>query len=151
MSDWLKLDQSKLARDRAETRTERGVEIRLTLSPYDVPEAVRGYVDEQLKRFVIEFRYIQEEDWMRKEHDAHLGLRIGKNSSRLYGIEIDTAGLGASRVLLNTTVAEMVDRALDSLSEQPNGERRKGNYSVAKAVVDTESSELLRELAPTGS
>ncbi len=34
------------------------IEVGILISPYDIPDGVRGGYDGDLKRFVVEFRYI---------------------------------------------------------------------------------------------
>jgi hypothetical protein len=95
---------------------DAGVQVELSLSPYDLPEAVRGSFDDSLQKFIIEFKYVQGEEWTRRPAGDYAILRVGRNSNRLYGLEIDLAALGQSRV----SVERVVDQALESLkTERP--------------------------------
>lgn len=96
MSEWVRLNAEKL--NMPKRQAVRGADITVRMSPYDVPEAVRGYYDEELKRFVIEFRYIGDEPFRQKQKGEHITLRMGRHSGRLYGIEVDVGAMKAQRV-----------------------------------------------------
>ena len=99
MSEWVRLDAEKLNTPQLEAI--RGVNITVRMSPYDVPEAVRGYYDEELERFVIEFRYIGDEPFRQKQKGEHITLRIGRHSGRLYGVEVNVDAMKAPRGFAN--------------------------------------------------
>ncbi len=118
MSEWVRLDSEKLNTPQQEAI--RGVNITVRMSPYDVPEAVRGYYDEDQERFVIEFRYIGEEPFRRKQKGKHITLRVGRHSGRLYGIEVDVKAMKAQSVDLILEVSDAVLQAIDdSLAHVP--------------------------------
>lgn len=134
MNTWHYLDTSKFMKPEADS--ERGVRVELSLSPYDVPEAVRGYFSEDIRRFVIEFRYIQDEPWERREAGEHVTLRVGKGSQRLYGIEVDVETLSADSV---TLAIESAKDAINSLAADTKSRHvpkvPSGNLKTLKAVV----------------
>lgn len=143
MSEWVELDADDLNPPR--TETFQGVQINVFLSPYDVPEGVRGY-SEKSGWFVIEFKYIAEEPLRRERPEPHLVLRVGKNSGRLYKIEVDVGALGAQAVALNVCVPELVSTAIDSLKRDRH--RRGENYDLAKKVISDRKEQVFKELAP---
>lgn len=147
MADWIKLDQLALVQRNAESHSERGVQINLALSPFDVPEALRGHFDAAIKRFVIEFRYMQEEAWSLRKEDEYLSLRIGRHSSRLHGIEIDVVALRAKHVAL--MMLPQIDKALARLSAREHSKRGR-NYQVVRSVMQQEEPQLRQELAAAG-
>src|SRR5437870_9940540 len=106
MSEWVKLDTTQLNPETHENI--RGVDITVVMSTYDVPEAVRGNYDESLKRFVIEFRYIGDEPYTCREQADNIALRIGKNSGRLYGIEVNVDAIRATAVSLRVKVIQSI-------------------------------------------
>jgi len=59
MSEWIRVEGGKYNLPRKEIL--RGVEVNVFMSPYDVPQGVRGEFDEKLNRFQITFEYISEE------------------------------------------------------------------------------------------
>ena len=145
MTEWLQLDGKQL--NPLQKREIRGVKIDVYLSPYDVPEAVRGFYDESVARFVIEFKYLGEESTRLKRH-KHLELRVGKNSGRLYRIDVDVESLKAEAVSLNMHIPELVSEAIDSLAPAAP-DRGRDNYDLAKQVISERKEDLFRELACT--
>jgi hypothetical protein len=147
MSEWIKLDPEKFSSSGRENKRDKGVELSISLSPYDVPDAVRGFYDKRLQRFVIEFRYISSEDWELRLHRDHVNFRVGRNSGRLYGIEIDLREWQARHVELDMRLPKIVDRALEQeLTTSLRGRRTEDNYRVAKDVIFDERRPLFAEL-----
>ncbi|HEY2931851.1 MAG TPA: hypothetical protein VGK99_08880 [Acidobacteriota bacterium] len=126
----------------------RPTAVTLHLSPYDVPEAVRGFYDEDLKRFVIEFRYIGDEPTERAESSvAHFGFRVGKNSSRIYAIEIDVDALKAKQVALKVELQKAIDNLTERVSSRKSAtDLRKENYALAKEIITHEGSKIFEHL-----
>lgn len=145
MTEWLQLDGKRL--NPLQEREIRGVKIDVYLSPYDVPEAVRGFYDESIPRFVIEFKYLGEESTRLQRH-KHLELRVGKNSGRLYRIDVDVQSLKAEAVSLNMHIPELLSKAIDSLAPAAS-DQRQDNYDLAKRVISERKEDLFRELACT--
>lgn len=141
MSDWIDLDLSAFQKD--ERTQVDGVEIIVGLSPYDVPEKVRGYFDEQLSRFVIEFQYFGNGEERETDHeDDHVSLLIGKHSKRLYEIHVDVDRLDVRAVELKLLLPE-VDEAIGKLASKPPYSNRKRHYELAKDVISENSEKLL--------
>jgi hypothetical protein len=146
MSDWVKLDTAQFSHETQEKI--RGVDITVVMSPYDVPEAVRGDYDESIERFVIEFRYIGDEPWSLEEHDGNIALRIGKNSGRLYGIEVNTNKLKAQAITLRVqAIQSSIQKAIDTLGRRPKRFSRKKNYQVAKDIITQKGNQIFESLA----
>lgn len=143
MGDWIRVDPREF--DLRSPQRLNNVEINLLVSPYDVPEGVRGAYDESIDRFVIEFRYIGDEPWRREVPDRHLALRVGRKSNRLYGIEIDVKRLRAESVVLRVQVPELVRSAIEQLVRRPDA--RRDNYNLAKDVIAKRKDELFSQLA----
>lgn len=136
MKNWVRVrPDTKKAK---QLKTIRGVQIEVQVSPYDIPEAVRGEYSKELSKFVIEFKYIGEEPFDLKGHQQHVALRIGKNSGRLYGIEIDVDALKVSEVRVRVT------NAIDSLIRQPPINDRLNNYRLAGAAFAEASDRLFQ-------
>jgi SMC interacting uncharacterized protein involved in chromosome segregation len=142
------LDPSKLERHE-HTKTD-GVEIHVFMSPYDVPEAVRGRFDPSSRRFVIEFKYLDEEKATDEPHGEYIVLRVGKNSKRLLGLQINVEALKERQVGVRVFVPNLVAsirKAIGELSKtrhlQPS---RLRNYEVAEEVIADRSEQLFKEL-----
>jgi hypothetical protein len=134
MREWVKLDTTPFTPETQETI--RGGDVTVVISPYDVPNAVRGDYDERLKRFVIEFRYIGEEPWRLEKHDGTIALRIGKNSGRLYGIEVKAPPRNAETIPLSIQAIQgSIQKAIDTLGHRPTRYARKKNYQVAQDII----------------
>jgi len=144
-SRWLALSPEKLASENQQKL--RGVQLNIFVSPYDVPDAVRGYYDPGLSRFVVEFRYMTEERWSPKAQDRFVTLRIGRESKRLLGIEIDLSGLSAQTVSLRLPVPQLVEEAIERLTKEPHTPSREDNYRIAKDVITSRRKELFDSLA----
>lgn len=142
MQGWLKLDPERV--NKGKPRQIRGVEINVLLSPYDVPRAVRGYYDNGIDRFVIEFSYLEDEPWSRSSQDPNIALRIGKNSQRLLGIEVNVKAVEAEAVELKMHVAAAVSKAIEHLASQHN--RKEASYEVAKNVIADRQGQLFEGL-----
>ena len=137
-SRWLRVDPATF--DRHETVVGRGVEFHVFLSPYDLPEAVRGAFDRATNRFVIEFRYVTDEPTATVAADKHVTLFIGKNSKRLRRIAVDVKGMGAREVALR------IDQAIDALPRAITGRVPTTNFTVARDVIHRKRPELLASL-----
>src|SRR5687767_6301690 len=108
MTDWVRIDPQALSVASTTREPGRGVELTITLSPYDIPDGVRGVYDEQRGRYVIEFSYIEDEPWDYGEQDKYVRLRIGKASRRLKGVELDVDKITADSVSVRMEVPKMV-------------------------------------------
>lgn len=146
-NEWLHLDPEELDSERDEMI--QGVEVRVLVSPYDVPEAVRGFYDKHVKRFVIEFQYIGDEPLKRQSFDEYVHLRTGKNSHRLYAIEIAVDALKATAVGLRMGVQQEVAKTLDSLVDRPIDRRRRNNYRVAQTAIANKKEQLFGAFGQT--
>jgi hypothetical protein len=133
MTDWLDLDLDTETSERSQEI--RGVKVELLVSPYDIPEAIRGYFHKSKERFVIEFKYIGYEPTTPKVEDRYTTLLVGKNSGRLYGIELDLNALGVESVEMRMRVAKEVHEAIDHLVNQPANPVRSENYRLVKDAI----------------
>lgn len=124
MSEWIRVDPSALNRPKQEKVD--GAKVTVMASPYDVPDAYRSFYDEGLKRHVIEFRYLSEEPQERENRGQYVTLRVGKNSGRIYGVEVDLEKLHSPWV--NLTVKAIAERE----REAP---RRSLNYAVTRRFL----------------
>lgn len=147
MSTWLRLNRHKM--NRPLRRRIKGAEVTVFLSPYDVPEAVRGGVDMSTGRFTIQFKYLgcsedPDEPLDAEAEDGPVVLRVGRNSHRLYRIELDTESLGVDRVEIR--VLKAVDDAIDDLSKRRQRPPNRGRYDVTRQALVERGHDLVREL-----
>ena len=142
VTEWLEVDPQVLEKlAELDHKTYGSVEITLFLSPYDLPDAVRGRFDPHIKKFVIEFRYIQHEEWQvinTDEPGNPIALRIGRNSGRLYGIEVDVNKAKANAV---AHTIRTINYMLDFIINQPDF-KRKDNFNVAKKLLNSKCDSI---------
>lgn len=124
---WIEVDPEGLA-EVTDKRGSNGIRIMFMPSPYDLPEAFRGFYDSAIDRFAIEFKYLGQERTENELHGEHVTLRLGKNSGRVYGIEIDVNAAQADWV-------ELIQKALTERSKENRKPRRLVNYEATKRLV----------------
>lgn len=144
---WIEIDPNSL--DLPAEREEVGdVHISILMSPHDIPEAVRGYFDEDSKRFIIELRYLDSEPWRVEERrDDPVRIRLGRHSRRLCGFEVDLDRLDADSVSL--VVHGKALPALEELTRHQESGIKK-NYSLAREVLEELASRLIPAAEPSG-
>ena len=129
-------------------REQRSDGVEVFVSPYDVPEAVRGRYDEKAKKFVIEFKYLDDERTSEEHQGEPVAIRVGKNSGRLLGIQIDVEALNSTdnAVLLGAVIA-FIAKAMEAFQAKPKPDvSRLDNYQAAKEVITNRCAQLFQEL-----
>ena len=148
MDNWLKL--GALPAQGGPT-PEPDLQFEVVVSPYDVPEAVRG-VKRPGGRLRIEFRYI---DGLEPGHeiklDEHISVTEGKHSKRLLAVEVDVDAMGATSVgfAINAPVVDTLRSRLHSAWRQlANMQRQEpGNSDRVRRVLEASEAELLSSMA----
>lgn len=136
---WIRLSARKYA-DEVPEKTQ-GVEFNVHVSPYDLPDAVRGWFDRERKRFVIEFRYLTDEHTQSRTADQHVTFHVGERSGRVYRIEADVNSLGVDKVQLR-----MVS-AVDTFAHSVGNAAPQDNYQAVKGALSDKSDQLLAAMA----
>lgn len=143
MKDWLRIgDMKELPMGAHEPDIVLGV----VLSPYDVPDAVRGFITED-EHFRIEFRYIDgEEQGKDVEAGPHVIATEGKYSGRLLAMEIDVKAIGAKSVGLS--IATMLHSAWEAVAKSfgSQSKERRAIADTARRAVATREPELIQML-----
>jgi hypothetical protein len=155
MADWIQVEIDDF--DKVRPTNVRGVEVEFFVSPYDVPEAIRGHYDDNQSKFVIDFRYVGKESVTNVDYE-HVTYKVGESSGRLYGLVIDVQALRAEAVGLSVELhgnkgqelaARILDKvtgAIESLIERhpiSKAREREDNYKLAKDAVLSKQAELL--------
>lgn len=108
MNPWIPLDANDL--DEKHKGTRGGVVFNYSLSPYDIPEAVRGNYCPDSKKFIIDFKFITEETLVERALTEHANAKVGVNSGRIYSISLDITakGVQAANAQIESTLNEAV-------------------------------------------
>jgi hypothetical protein len=149
MGEWIPIELK--GKQLAKLEKKEDFRVRVLVSPYDVPEALRSQYDETRKRFIIEFRYVGDEEWKHVPYDPNVTLRVGVNSQRLYGIELNVESLTAKEVRLDIEVRKEVKNALNHLADNPPSSSSASNYELAKTAVYDSDDELFVSVPRTAS
>ena len=101
MNRWTKIETREFAQSRR--AKDGGIKIEVSLSPYDIPEAVRGEYCPDRRKFVISFKYLTSEDTKSRRIGEHILAKEGVESERLIELEIDITALDVHQVELEVT------------------------------------------------
>jgi hypothetical protein len=118
----------------------KGRFVNVYLSPYDVPIAMSTDLDKARGYFRIEFEYSGGEEPTREQEVAKgIVFGIGRESDRLYRIEITLASIDPGGLVIN--FEQLVSDALGRLHPI-----RGGNYRAAKESIAQHRKELFAPL-----
>lgn len=155
--DWVEVDESRYN----DAKNVPSLVIEMDVSPYDVPHQVRGTFDDKQRKFVIEFRYIDDEEVRQMKLEEHVNALVGKKSGRVYALTVDVEAIGVDSVALkmgrteskqSEAVRKDVSDALGSMDELLRNKlfrpkRREKNYKVANKVLGDYWQSISRTLA----
>jgi hypothetical protein len=134
-AEWIKLDPDRL--DKPMRVRLRDTEVEVRVSPYDLPEAIRGYWSLNHRRFTIEFRYLAGEEplAMLSEIDF-LTPYVGRHSKRLYRLDIDMEKMRAAIPARPTKSDLQLADAFASFNRFAGGRyNRFANYEAAREAI----------------
>jgi hypothetical protein len=143
MTTWIPVDTMEMNPEKK--LDERGVELHVQISPYDVPQALRGGFNEKTDRFEIEFRYIGDEPLRVQAADQHVSFYVGKKSGRLYKIQLNVKAMKAQKVTLKLAATAMLSQEIEKLNEHIPG--RRDNYGVVSDLIKSKSDDINRLLS----
>lgn len=99
MNDWIPLNQTEINLP-SNKPAQKTLNFELLVSPYDVPRAIKGYLDRETNKFIIEFRYLEDlPKYKRRILSEHLVIYENKRG-RILSIEIDVEKNSAEAVSL---------------------------------------------------
>lgn len=155
MTQWLRLDSF---RPSAPPGASPDLVLDVVLSPYQIPEAVRGFRKGE-HRFRIELRYIDGPEPAGNDvriDDCVVGTP-GRHSGRLLALEIDMKSAGASSVGLCISTAQdaaryadwerALDAALASIVREGSSRADYGLFRTSAAALRDREPDLVRQLA----
>jgi len=132
---WYKIDSGSLNQP-----TRKGEHVSFEFSPYDVPEAVAGELDEQRGTARVFFKYINDEPISRIDMNDFVAY-VGKRSHRLHKMEMQ-----ADRVHQKGIVS-VVSQAIDRLTKDRPSQAPPDRYRIAKEIVSGVGEKLLEKVA----
>lgn len=138
--EWVEVASPELVEELHEGQS---IVIYVSTSPYDIPLHARGAFDDTKNSISIEYRYINEEPTKIFRIDNESFALIGKNSGRIYSLEIHLSKSNIGDLSLQL----FADKAIDQLKKIVKTEApRKRNYTLAKNVIDNYWSPLFNFL-----
>jgi hypothetical protein len=133
MSDWvnINIDTEGI---REERELEDGVKVIVSPSPYDVPGAVKAEFDQSKGHLRILFRYIGTEPVKRQTGQSGVLFGMGKNSGRLYEIDVKIDEAEIKGLTANELTAR-ISQVIDHVPKVSTYGERKENYRLAKQAL----------------
>jgi hypothetical protein len=132
-----------------------GVVFDVIVSPYDIPEAVRGFKTPN-ERFRIEFRYIDgnEPSGPERSLGEHVVAFEGRHTGRLLALEADVVAMGAQTVGVSITpvqerLRQQLDSAWNAVAAAHRSSAEKSVFENARKALRTRETDLLNQLAGT--
>ncbi|MFY9907102.1 MAG: hypothetical protein WBX02_10625 [Terriglobales bacterium] len=119
------------------------MQVELFPSPHDVPELFRTYVDDRMKRWVIEFKYINEEPAAPWQANGEMRFWLGRNSRRIYRIEVAPEFLDSKDPSARARFLEQFTTALTKLESYPQTELAKANYELIRTGLLDQQDTIL--------
>jgi hypothetical protein len=132
---WYKLDTANIKRP-----MKQGEYTYLEFSPYDVPEAVAGELDEQAGTAEIVFKYINDEPIYRFDMNDFI-VYLGKRSHRLHKVEMQ------AKTVRQQGIVSAVSQAIDRLKHDRPTQSPPDHYDIAKEIVLNVGEKLLERAA----
>ncbi|MDL1948850.1 hypothetical protein FBQ97_03440 [Acidobacteria bacterium ACD] len=132
---WIELASEGSGSERVKVKD---ISVILRISPYDIPDAVRGLYHQDSGRLQIELRYIGEEPTKKVALANGAELVLGKHSGRLYGLWLPVAPPGLeSNCEVNVRVERITTAAFASAEKGlPHGAKlRNRNLELAKRAI----------------
>lgn len=117
------------------------VTIEVTTSPYDIPEAVEPSLSEDKKRFCLQFKYIGGDEPTNEQINNHVLLRIGKESGRLYALEIDLQGMIEAET--QSTLLQKASNAVRAMRKAVSPRRTSQNYGIIEDLLARRGPDLV--------
>ena len=145
MNDWVEVNPGDASRETE--KTIRGVTVKVSASPYDVPTKVRGYREKDSNFFVIDLQYIvsgEPTHQVKPSPDMPVFLEVGNTSERIYKIKVDVVHFKSEAVRLEVEVERGVEGAISKFSSNPN--RIQDRYVATGQAIRSNSDALFGSL-----
>ncbi len=135
MQSWISINPTEIQKQKS---TEvMGINVNVFLPPSHVPNAVRGYFNESHHTFIVEFKYIGDQESLKDvlSEDGVIKLYVGRSSGRIFKIVVDMKTAKVREVQVK------IGRALDI-----NNDINPTNRSAASSVLNLTKDQLFSEL-----
>jgi hypothetical protein len=150
MAEWLRLKEVPKSPTPVPVT---GVVFDVMVSPYDIPEAVRGFRTPH-GRFRIEFRYIDGTEPSGPERSLvpHVVAFEGRHTGRLLALEADVEAMGAKAVGVSISpiqerLRQQLDSAWNAVAATHSSSAEKSVFENARNALRTREADLLKQLA----
>ena|ERR1700720_918274 len=132
---WYKIDSAIL-----NPPTPGGENVYFEFSPYDVPEAVSGELDEQQGTAKVFFKYINDEPISRVDMSDFV-VYVGKRSHRLHKMEMQ------AKTVHQKGFVSAVSQAIERLKKDRPSQTPPDRYKIAKEIISDVGDRLLERVA----
>ena len=132
LGEWIDVDTSSLPADDVEVN--EGVEIHIGLSPYDIPEAVRGSIDSN-GIFNIELKYLSDRDEPTEvtKIDPIVSFETGVSSQSLYRIHVNLKAVDCESVTVK--IVSQLQKSLSQYATHGLPKKRQTQFKAAENVM----------------
>ncbi|MEN6541474.1 hypothetical protein [Parvibaculum sp.] len=124
----------------------RGVTVKVMLSPFDVPQSASAEFDKARRIIHLVFDYIGgDEPTVERFSDRGISLLVGKNSERLYGLDINVANFLPLLVGDKNKEIEFVINVAEELVtkyQEKNPQVRSKSFEAVNRVLKQYSSKI---------
>ena len=121
----------------------QGVEVKIMLSPFDVPQAAFCELDETTNSLRLKFDYIARSEpvYSVATDDNLVELTLGKASNRVYEIEVsEQAYKQGDEIQIN--IIKNAKRSLKWFAEN-NPDKKSGSFGAVKSVLEEYGKQLI--------
>ena len=128
------------------SQTVDGVKVNLYLAPHQIPHAVRGSYNPKIRRFIIEFGYLEsgEPYKISTSSDEVISIEVGTLTKRILRILVNVHKISAQGVALQINVMEAAIKAL-----RDNREKQADNSGFAAQIINSKR-EIFADLQHVG-
>jgi len=135
---WIRVHERVAGKAEQPTRENiRGVSVAVQISPYDQPQAFRGFYIPERGVFRIEFKYLDEELGELQPADKMVSLELGKYSRKLLAIEVavDQHNVKVVELQLVNNVLQLADETVKDLQTRASRPNARLNYRAVDEVL----------------
>lgn len=121
----------------------QGVDVKIMLSPFDVPQAAFCEIDEKTNALRLKFDYIARSEpvYSVVTDDALVKLTLGKASNRVYEIEVNEQTYKqGDEIQIN--IIKNAERSLKWFAEN-NPDKESGSFGAVKSVLEEYGERLI--------